>query len=174
MCCGFQKLNKWQPNLRLTTDMDCKLADLQVWPLWKKRARLGVCTLTEDAATAGRAEEFCRCLTHELGSHCKLDERKWVVSELRMPPLRHIAAQEAAQAALLIICLHPGQALPAEVRSWFNVWLTQRGGQRVVLLALVSPAEKAEPSPLQLELAAIASKAHAEFLVEIVEVPVEW
>jgi hypothetical protein len=90
----------------------------------------------EDSSTESRVDEFCQGLSLELGQNCRLDKQMWPLSELRMPQLRAIAANEAANADLIIVSVHPAERLPDAVQSWIDLWARRKGNRPGVLLAL--------------------------------------
>ena len=90
----------------------------------------------------------------------------WLLSELRVPRLRSIAAQDAAEAQVLIISVHHCEELPAELQSWLELWLARKKSGPTLLLALLDPVYLGVSATLRTYLETIAHKAHAEFLVQ--------
>lgn len=146
--------------------MDAALTKLRAWPVWKRLQRLPISAVCEDNATAARVEEFCRELSLDLGDSCQLITEQWPLSELRLPQLRAIAAQEAAQAGLIIISVHHGQSLPEEMKNWIQLWLRRKGGGATALLALFDPLYEGDSSAMAGYLKRVAETAHMEFVAK--------
>jgi hypothetical protein len=120
----------------------------------------------EDSATEARINEFCANLARQLGEACELNKQMWLLTELRVPRLRAIAAEDAAQAHLLIVAVHHCEELPAELEKWFEQWLARKAKRSTLLIALLDPVYSGVSAGLRTYLESIARKAHAEFLVQ--------
>lgn len=83
-----------------------------------------------------------------------------------MPQLRVIAAEEAAQACLLIISVHHAKSLPHEMRACMDLWLKRKLSHPVVLLGLFDPVREGDSTSIAAELKWLADKAHVELLVQ--------
>jgi hypothetical protein len=90
---------------------------------WSKLKRLTVCAVYEDRATGDRVNDFCQSLSRDLGQHCEIIRGMWPESELRLPQLRSIAADDAARADLIIISVHHAESLSDEMKGWVEEWL---------------------------------------------------
>ena len=151
--------------------MDTILSRLRVWPLWQKSKRFAVSGAHEDTATGARADEFCRMLSKCLSQDCKITKEMWLLTELRTPQLRSIAAREAALADLVIVSVHHAETLPIEVKTWIDLWLKQRGSRPAVLLALFDPLYLGTSSSIQAYLREVAQSGKMEFLARSEEKP---
>jgi hypothetical protein len=151
--------------------MDATLSRLRVWPLWQKAKRFAVSAVHEDSATGDRAEEFCQTLAKCLGQTPEISKEMWLLTELRTPQLRVIAAREAAAADLVIVSVHHSETLPNEVKSWIDLWLKQRGSRPAVLLALFDPLYQGTSSSIQACLQEAARRGNMEFLARSEEKP---
>jgi hypothetical protein len=79
---------------------------------------------------------------------------------LAVPKLKDMAAKDAAAAEIIIISGHSGRDLPAEVKSWIEMWL----GYKTEASALVALFEgESEFNPARDYLADIAKRAKIEF-----------
>ena len=96
-----------------------------------------------------------------------------MLSELRLPQLRTIAAAEAAAADLVIIAVHHSESLPDELQSWIDLWLGQKGQQLRLLLALFDPVYSGISTTLRAYLEGVARKGNLEFLAQAEERPEE-
>ena len=64
----------------------------------------------------------------------------WNFDALTITALRQVAADEAAQADLIILIAADGTSLPATVIDWMNLWLAVKECRSQVLVALLNPA----------------------------------
>ena len=133
--------------------------------------RVNAVAASEDSATEARVDEFCHGLGKQLGEECELTRRIWLLSELRLPQLRAIAASEAAAADLVIVSVHHGEDLPPELLSWIDLWLPHKRDQRSLLLALFDPISSGVSATLRARLEEVARKAHMEFLAQSEDAP---
>ena len=147
------------------------MTQLRVWPAWQKMKRISVSAVHEDHATGTRVEDFCEMLAKSLGVNCEISKELWPLTELRTPKLRVIAAGEAAAADLIIISLHHAEALPAEVKSWIELWLKGKRSRPAVLSALFDPLHLGSSSDIQTFLQGVAKKGNMEFLARTEEKP---
>ena len=127
----------------------------------------------EDSSTDARVNEFCRSLAKHAGPNCEVHKQMWLVSELRNPRLRAIAAGEACHADLIIISVQHADSLPPEVQSWIDAWLAQKGRRSILLSALFDPIYQGVSSSMQAYLKEVAERGKMEFLAETEEVPEE-
>jgi hypothetical protein len=151
--------------------MDTTLSRLSVWPLWQKAKRLAVSAVHEDSATGARAEEYCQTLTRSLGGKCVLAKEMWLLTELRTPQLRSIAASEAVAADLIIVSVHHAENLPGEITSWIDLWLKQKRARPALLAALFDPIYLGTSSSIQAYLREVAKKGNLEFMARSEEKP---
>jgi hypothetical protein len=80
----------------------------------------------EDASLAERAQKAWDYLVSTLqGHHCS-GLRLWQFDLLRTPEMRGAAAQDAAQADMILIATHGAGELPADVKEWIDGWLVQK------------------------------------------------
>ena len=153
--------------------MDASLTKLRVWPTWQKMQRISVSAVYEDPATGTRVDDFCELLARSLGVDCEICKELWPLTELRTPKLRAIAAGEAAAADLVVISVHHAEALPAEVKSWLDLWLKHKRSRPTVLSALFDPLYVGSSSSIQTFLQSVARKGHMEFIARSDEKPVD-
>jgi predicted protein tyrosine phosphatase len=116
--------------------MESVISQLRVWPIWKELKHFAVSAACEDSSTNARTDEFCLGLSRDLARNCAFAKDMWLFNQLGVPGLRAIAAGEAALAQLIIISVHHAESLPDAVKRWIDLWLGQRNGHNVVLLAL--------------------------------------
>jgi len=153
--------------------MDVTLTKLRVWPAWQKMKRISVSAAHEDPATGTRVDDFCETLARSLGVNCEICKELWLLTELRTPQLRAIAAGEAAAADLVVISVHHAETLPGEIKSWIELWLKHKRSRPTVLSALFDPLHVGSSSSIQTFLQGVARKGNMEFLARFEEKPVE-
>lgn len=110
-------------------------------------------------------------LAKSLGRNCEISKEFWLLTELRTPKLRAIAAGEAAAADLVIISVHHAETLPGEVKRWIDLWLKQKGNRPTVLSALFDPLYAGSSGSIQTFLQGVARKWNMELLVRCEEKP---
>src|SRR5262245_5342873 len=140
--------------------MDATIEKLQAWSMWKQLRRLPVSAVCEDPATGARVHEFVRDLSYKLGRRCQVTEETWPLSELRMPQLRSIAADEAAQAGLIIVSVHHAESLPEEMKHWIELWVERKGDRPIVLLALFDPVYEGDSTSIARFLRQVANQTN--------------
>ncbi len=151
--------------------MDTTLTKLQVWPTWQKMKRIVVSAVHEDFATGARADDFCQTLSKCLGGNCEIAKELWLLTELRTPKLRSVAAGEAAAADLIIISVHHAETLPSEIKTWIDLWVKQKRTRPTLLLALFDPIYLGSSGSIQVSLREVARKGNMEFLARSEEKP---
>ena len=150
------------------------MTKLQVSRSDRAVGRLTAVAAYEDASTETRVHEFCRNLVRRLGPDCEIIKQMWLCSELRLPQLRAVAADEAARADLIIVSARPAESLPDEVTSWIELWLKRKRNRPKVLLGLFDPPYRGVSSSLQAYLKEIARRGGLEFLVQAEDMPPEF
>jgi hypothetical protein len=158
-------------------DVSLKIPDLAVNALITKlqtnrngetSKHLYALAVAEDIATHHRAIAACRELTTLLGHDCEVIRHVWLLSELRFPELKAIAADEAFAADLIILSIHRDTELPDEIREWVDLWLERTRARPAVVLALLDDAfDQDDPSkPMHPYLEEVARKGNLEILFQ--------
>jgi hypothetical protein len=137
-----------------------------VWQIWKELKEIAAVVAYEDLSTGSRASGFCQRLGTQLGHRSQITKNMWLVSELRSPQLRSIAAHEAARAHLVIVSLHDSGHLPEEVETWVEAWVRQKGSNPIVLVAIFDPVYRGASNQMLVFLKQTAKRGNMEFLVE--------
>jgi len=78
----------------------------------------------EDFETGKHAKRTYDFLTEHLSKECTFTNQMWKFDVLGIPNLRQMAAQDAAQADIVIISCHGSNPLPAEVKAWIELWIS--------------------------------------------------
>jgi hypothetical protein len=147
------------------------MAKLRVAGMHPHSRRVRAVAASEDSTTEARVDEFCRGLEKHLGETCELSKQIWLLSELRMPQLRAIAAADANAADLVIISVHHAEGLPPELQDWIELWLAHKRKQPSLLVALFDPVYSGVSAALRAALEAVARRGHMEFLVQSEDAP---
>lgn len=123
----------------------------------------------EDLPTGQRAMATCEHLIRQLGHDFEFTTSLWNFEVLCVSELKQVAAQDAAEADMVMIAAHGRRILPAEVKDWVNSWLAREheGGRALVALldsAQTRPKAKSQrPSYLEDYLHEAAEKAKIDF-----------
>jgi len=136
-------------------------------------SRFTAVAASEDTSTENWIEAFCLSVTRQLGDRCQVIKQSWLLSELRTPHLRAIAAADAAGADIVIVALHAAEHVPPEVKSWIDLWIAKRGAKPTTLLALFDPPYRGVSTGMQTYLQQVAKTARIEFMVESEDGPSE-
>jgi hypothetical protein len=124
---------------------------------------LNVVIAYEDLETGKRAMKTYDYMVEHLGAQCLFANQMWKFDVLAVPKLREIAAKDAAAAEIIIVSAHEGNPLPAEVRSWIDLWLSYKT-QATALVGLFGG--ESVDSPVRDFLAGVAAKAKIEFFCQ--------
>jgi hypothetical protein len=150
------------------------MTDCELSQSWKEAKHLAVLGAYEDSAAGARVYEFCRRLSKTLGQKCEITKVACPFNEFCIPQLRSMAANEAALADLIIISAHRTQSLPAEVKSWIEMWLGQSGSRPKVLVALFDAVYRGDPDPLKAYLKDVAERGGMQLVVQAEETAQEY
>jgi len=124
---------------------------------------LNVVIAYEDLETGKRAMKTYEYMVQQLGDQCLFANQMWKFDVLAVPKLKDFAAKDAAAAEIIIISAHGGRELPAEVKSWIEMWLKYKT-EASALVALFDG--EGEFNPARSYLAEIASRAQIEFFCQ--------
>lgn len=117
----------------------------------------------EDLETGKRAMKTYEYMVRQLGEQCLFANQMWKFDALSVPKLKDIAAKDAAAAEIIIISAQGGRDLPAEVKTWIEMWL----GYKTEASALVALFDsESDFNPARAYLADIASRAQIEFFCQ--------
>ena len=116
----------------------------------------------ETFAAAARARQVSDRLNAELNLECDV----WNMDSLVHAPLRELAAAAAAQADVIIIATHSGEALPTSVKDWIEEWLPRKKSGPTALVALLvhNGETSREPTAVCVYLSRIAERGGMDFI----------
>jgi len=121
---------------------------------------LNVVIAYEDLETGKRAMRTYESMVQQLGDQCLFANQMWKFDVLAVPKLKEIAAKDAAAAEMIIVSAHEGRELPAEVKSWIEMWLSYKT-EASALVGLFD-VETGE-NQVRTYLAEVARRAKIEF-----------
>jgi hypothetical protein len=122
----------------------------------------------EDFETGKHAMKTYDFLVEHLGQDCQFSNQMWKFDVLSIPKLREIAANDAAQADIIMVSCHGESELPNHVLQWIDSWVSAEGNP-IVLVALFD-SEPAFGFGVRARLADAAKRAGIEFFAQ----PDEW
>lgn len=131
----------------------------------------------EDFTTGRRAQQVCLEIAQAIHCGCASRVGAWTFQMLKVPTLSTLAAQEAAQADLLVLAPHDASALPPEILKWVQSFLRPRSiGPRALLVLSGVAQESDEPeSPLKGQLQELADQFQLPFRLLHLEWPgTQW
>jgi hypothetical protein len=91
-----------------------------------------------DNAHARLGTTFCEGLLRYLGCARNVAISEWNFGMLATPALRVIAASEAEQARFVVVATDSGDALPEDVKAWFERWCSCRPLEQGTIVVLLS------------------------------------
>lgn len=118
-----------------------------------------------DLADGHRAMKTCQRLIERLGREFQFSTSLWKFNLLGAPKQTKAAAQDAAEADMLIISTRGVGELPGEVKKWVSALAGKgRGGARALIALLDEADERGEGvSPIHSYLQKVAQQANVEF-----------
>jgi hypothetical protein len=131
---------------------------------------LNVVMAYEDVSLAKLAKEkWDSLVNNSLQDNFEIDLRLWRFDALRIPELRKVAVDEAANAQIVFVVTHGTGELPFEVKDWVEQWLAQinqeEASRLLALLAVPPPSESGATNISQLAyLQRAARKGSMDFL----------
>ncbi len=147
--------------------MNAAITHLPVWEAWKRSNQTTVLVACEDIVTSARVNEFCQDFHHLLGQNCRDAKAVWLFTQLRVPNLRAIAADEAAATDVVLISAHPAQGLPEEAKTWIDLWIGRKHKRATLLVALLDGASQTASDRLKNYLQETAARGKMDFVVQL-------
>ena len=105
---------------------------------------ISVVMVYEDYATGLRAKRLYDELCRQLEPDCELNQSMWKFEVLGVPRLGTVAAEEAAEADMIIVSMSGENELPKTVADWLETWLGEKVGQSSALVTLFDETEEEE------------------------------
>ena len=129
---------------------------------------INVVIVYEDFATGLRAKRLYDNLCRQLEPECEVNQSMWKFEVLAIPRLGAVAAEDAAEADLVIVSLHGDMELPDKVKNWLEKWIGEKGAQSSALVALFDDLEEDEPeiASIQACLRQVARRGGMSFFAD--------
>jgi hypothetical protein len=133
----------------------------------------------EETSTPERAKEAWSHLVCTLKGRYGPELPLWKFDVLRTPELRDVAATDAARADMILIATRGGGELPAEVKTWIEVWIAQKreaqDEQSTLAVLFDAPPDKVGAFALAqfAYLQRVARRGSMDFLVSTFDQPGE-
>jgi hypothetical protein len=118
-----------------------------------------------DPASGERVKQLCRSLDAELGGELHFEFGWWDFGQLGDSQQLHTAAEQVADADLILLSVHAGNELPRPVQDWIEAGLARRCKHGGAVAVLLGPAHVPGESgwPLDSYLRYLAEQADMEF-----------
>jgi hypothetical protein len=149
--------------------MEATVTKVRVLPSCRESKLVTVLAAYEDASTASRGVEFCQNLSRYLSSECRITQQVWLFNEFRVSKLAEIAADEAAKADVIVISAHHAATVPAELKSWMELWLHARDKAPAIMVALMDPIGRGTPTEVETYLQEAAQSIEMDLVLELDE-----
>jgi hypothetical protein len=108
---------------------------------WEPKFPFDLVVAYEDTQTRNRALHLYDHLAQQLLDDYDFQCSWWKFDHLTNPTLREQAADSAAQANMIIVCLHARKELSPAHTGWFEDWLPRRDHRKAALVALLAGEE---------------------------------
>ena len=120
-----------------------------------------------------RAKRSVAALHGQEDLDADVETRLWRLDLLSTAWLREQAATEAAAADVIIVSLHGGDELPAEIREWLNLWLERKADRPYALGVLLDadPVLEDQAQSVADHLETVANASGADLLWGFCETP---
>jgi hypothetical protein len=133
---------------------------------------INVVMVYEDFATGLRAKRLYDDLCRQLETECKLNQSMWKFDVLTIPRLGEAAAEEAAEANMVIVSMHGDDDLPAKVKAWMETWIREKTTSGGALVLLCDESEKeSQADAVQDYLRRVADRSGLSFFADPVRLP---
>ena len=138
--------------------------------------RLGALVVYEDFPTGLRARQTLERLAHRLQADAESRLNLWRFDLLEEASLRAQAAQEAADADLVVVSAHGRENLPATVNLWMEEWLCRKGNERCALVLSLDSGAQRTPAATQTVagLEALAQLANVDVFLDFNLATTDW
>jgi hypothetical protein len=125
-----------------------------------KGPKFKVVIVYEDFSTGVRAKATMDRVMERLGEGAPFEIKLWWFDILDTPEFRGMAAEDAADADMVIVSAHGRAALPEGLKEWMELWLIRREAGECALVELFnSQSDRAQSRPIHSYLQDIAQKA---------------
>ncbi len=134
----------------------------------ENKQTIDVVMVYQDFATGLRAKRLYDNLCRQLEPECELNQSMWKFEVLAIPRIGAVAAEEAAEADLVIISMHGDLELPGKVKAWLETWVGDKSNPNGALVAVFDDSEDAggQVASVQASLRQIADRGGMHFFAD--------
>jgi hypothetical protein len=134
----------------------------------ESKQAINVVMVYEDYAGGLRAKRLYDNLCRQLKPECEVNQSMWKFEVLASPRLSEMAAEEAAEADLVILSLRGDVGLPGKVKDWIETWVGEKGSQGSALVVLFDDVEedRNEIASIQACLRQLARRGEMSFFAD--------
>src|SRR4051794_7290746 len=120
-----------------------------------------------DPSSGELANQLCRAMEREFGGDLGFEFGWWTFDRLADSKELHAAAEDAAEADLILFSVHAGNELPRPVQEWIEAGLARRRKTGGAVAILIGPAQapRAANWPIDCYLRYLAERAAMDFWV---------
>jgi hypothetical protein len=118
----------------------------------------------ESFPTGIRAKAVFDRLVERFVSYCAFSSSMWKFDFLRLPKLRDVAANEAAEADMILFAVQRENEFPPAVKDWIDIWLPRIGDCLLVGLLETDGTGRCRANPAFLHLKKVAEEGNLKFL----------
>jgi hypothetical protein len=131
-------------------------------PHWEPKFPFDLVVAYEDRQTRSRALHLYDHLAQQLLDDYDFKCAWWKFDHLADIALREHAADDAADANMIVLSLRAEKEIPAACKAWIEAWLPRRDHRKSALVALIAGDEKADTSRLVTYLQSVARLGHLD------------
>lgn len=131
--------------------------------LFPEKPKFRVLIVYEDLPAGLQARRVYENLNHSLQQDCEFNYDMWKLDALEIPRLSQLAAEEAAEADMVILSGHG--RLTQLLKEWVSEWLPHRGEHKKALVAVLDIERERHPETVALRdyLEEVARKGEMDF-----------
>jgi len=138
----------------------------QAFPGEDPHSELKIVILCEDLQSGKDAKEFQDQLGLSLTSNIALVPEAWTFLALADPELQELAAQEIAEADMIIVSTRSNAELPQWLRGWLESRLTEPERPKALVALLGSTQAPPQARATRLCLEDVAARNRVDFFAE--------
>jgi hypothetical protein len=119
----------------------------------------------EDLTTRDYAIQLCDSLSQKFQDDLEFEFTWWGFKYLSDPEIAQQASQAAAEADLIVVCVHRPGLFPSEVQQWFEAWPSERQLSEGALVVVEVSGQVEDSSVVQNQpLKSLAQRANLDYL----------
>jgi hypothetical protein len=119
----------------------------------------------EDLTTRDYAIQLCDSLSQKFQDDLEFEFTWWGFKYLSDAEIAQQASRAAAEADLIVVCVHCSGLFPSEVQQWFEAWPSERQLPEGALVVVEVSGKMEDPSATQNQpLKSVAQLANLDYL----------